>query len=92
LHRKILDKLLELLSPGHKVGLTIDFNQDADLTPTVNIGANHSLLCRASSPLCGSGQSFLTKKVNGFFNITAIFGERFFTVDNASTRSARAVP
>ena len=78
------DKGLEIIRLCNKVGLAVDFNNDANLAVFAHIASNKTFCSDTAGLFCRCGKALFTKKINGFFCIAITRGEGFLAVHHAS--------
>src|SRR5262249_52251287 len=76
LHPEILHELLELHRLRDEVGLAVDLDQDADLAPGVDVGADQPVRGRARRLLRGLRETALAQEPDGLFDVARGFAER----------------
>ena len=74
------DELGEQRAAGHKVGLAVDFHDDADLFRCINGSISNALSRHTAGFLRLLRQTFLTQNINRFFHIAVAIGERLFAI------------
>src|SRR6185369_15014288 len=76
---EIADQGLEILVPGHEVGLAVHLDQDANLA-VVDVGAHEALRGGAPGLLGLAGDARLPEPLLGLREVAAGLGERFLAV------------
>jgi hypothetical protein len=85
-HRDVLQQFLEVLSAGHEVALAIDFEEHADFTPGMNVGAHRAFIGGAGGLLLRGGHAPLAQDHEGFLDVPLSLLQRLQAVAHGRTR------
>ena len=75
LHREIAGELLEIIASGDEVGLTVDLDQHADPSTTVNVGLDESLLRDTVALLVGDDRALCLQDLLRLLEVATCLGQ-----------------
>jgi hypothetical protein len=83
-HCEVFGQVQKSFCLGHKVRLTIQFNQNSDLATRVKIGIHDAFARNAIGFLARSGRTLLSQDHNGLLKVTDCFLQRCFALHHPS--------